>query len=45
MKNNRPEAWHAQVLHDEIEQLTAAVRMLEFQAGYRDGVTETQVAA
>jgi len=45
MKNNRPEAWHAQCLRDEAEQLTIAVRMLEFQAGYRDGVTESQVAA
>jgi len=45
MKNNRPEAWHAQVLHDEIEQLTIAVRMLEFQAGYSNGVAEARVAA
>jgi hypothetical protein len=45
MKNNRPEAWHAQCLRDLSEQLTAAVRMLEFAAGYRDGVAESQVAA
>jgi hypothetical protein len=41
----RPEAWHAQVLRDEIEQLTVAVRMLEFSAGYQAGVNESQVAA
>lgn len=45
MKNNRPEAWHAKCLRDEAEQLTAAVRMLEWQAGYRDGTAEAQVAA
>ncbi|WP_256371923.1 hypothetical protein [Pseudarthrobacter sp. NIBRBAC000502770] len=44
MKNNRPEAWHAQVLHDEIEQLTVAVRMVEFAAG-RQAAHEGQVAA
>jgi hypothetical protein len=41
----RPEAWHARALHDYAEQLTIAVRMLEFAAGYRDGVAEAQVAA
>jgi hypothetical protein len=41
----KPEAWHAQVLRDEIEQLTIAVRMLEFADGYREGVAEAQVAA
>lgn len=45
MKNNRPEAWHAQCLRDEAEQLTVAVRMLEFNAGYAAGVQEAQVAA
>jgi hypothetical protein len=45
MKNNRPEAWHAKCLRDEAEQLTAAVRMLEWQTGYRDGMAEAQVAA
>lgn len=45
MKNNRPEAWHAQCLRDEADQLAVAVRMLEFQAGYREGVSEAQVAA
>jgi hypothetical protein len=41
----RPEAWHARVLRDEAEQLTIAVRMLEFADGYREGVAEAQVAA
>lgn len=45
MKNNRPEAWHALCLRDEIERLTIAVRMLEFHAGYSNGVAEAQVAA
>jgi len=45
MKNNRPEAWHAQCLRDEANQLAIAIRMLEFQAGYSSGVTEAQVAA
>jgi hypothetical protein len=45
MKNNRPEAWQAQCLRDYIEQLTAAVRMLEWQAGHHDGLAESQVAA
>jgi hypothetical protein len=40
-----PEAWRAQVLRDEIEQLTAFVRKLEWQGGYFDGVAEAQVAA
>lgn len=44
-KTARPEAWHARALHDYAEQLTIAVRMLEFAAGYRDGVNEAQVAA
>lgn len=43
--NTRPEAWHARVLRDEAEQLTIAVRMLEFADGYREGVAEAQVAA
>jgi hypothetical protein len=42
---HKPEAWHAQVLRDEAEQLTIAVRMLEFADGYREGVAEAQVAA
>ena len=41
----RPESWHARVLRDEAEQLTAAIRMLEFADGYREGVAEAQVAA
>jgi len=45
MKNNRPEAWHAQCLRDEADQLAIAVRMLEFNAGYAAGVAESQVAA
>lgn len=40
-----PQAWHAQVLHDEAEQLAIACRMLEFQQGYWAGVAEAQVAA
>lgn len=40
-----PEVWHAQCLRDEIEQLTIAVRMLEFNAGYSNGVAEARVAA
>ncbi|WXW93178.1 hypothetical protein SEA_BRAYBEAST_42 [Arthrobacter phage BrayBeast] len=44
-QRNKPEAWHARALHDHAEQLTIAVRMLEFAAGYRDGVNEAQVAA
>lgn len=44
-KRNGPEAWHARVLRDEAEQLTIAVRMLEFADGYREGVAEAQVAA
>jgi len=43
--DTRPEAWHARVLHDEIEQLTVAVRMLEFADGYREGANEASVAA
>lgn len=42
---NAPEVWHASCLRDEIEQLTVAVRMLEFQDGYREGVAEARVAA
>jgi hypothetical protein len=41
----RPEAWHARCLRDEIEQLSVAVRMLEFEAGRQAGVNEAQVAA
>ncbi|QIG57718.1 hypothetical protein PP358_gp47 [Arthrobacter phage Shoya] len=44
-KRNGPEAWHARALHDYAEQLTIAVRMLEFADGYREGVAEAQVAA
>lgn len=44
-KEARPEAWHARALHDYAEQLTAADRMLEWEAGYRNGVTEAKVAA
>jgi hypothetical protein len=44
-KRNAPEAWHARALHDYAEQLTIAVRMLEFADGYRNGVAEAQVAA
>ncbi|UYM26599.1 hypothetical protein SEA_BAUER_50 [Arthrobacter phage Bauer] len=44
-REGRPEAWHARCLRDEAEQLTIAVRMLEFAAGYHDGVSEAQVAA
>jgi hypothetical protein len=44
-KTARPEAWHARALHDYAEQLTIAVRMLEFAAGYREGVAEAQIAA
>ena len=40
-----PEAWHARTLRDYAEQLTIAVRMLEFADGYREGVAEAQVAA
>lgn len=42
---NGPEAWQARCLHDYAEQLTIAVRMLEFADGYREGVAEAQVAA
>lgn len=42
---NSPESWRAIVLRDEAEQLTAAVRMLEFQSGYSAGVDEAMVAA
>lgn len=45
MKTQTPEAWRAFCLSDESEQLTAAVRILEHAAGYRDGVTEAAVAA
>ncbi|AHB31653.1 hypothetical protein ArV2_gp42 [Arthrobacter phage vB_ArS-ArV2] len=41
----KPEAWQARCLREYIDQLTVAVRMLEFQAGYSSGVTEAQVAA
>ena len=43
--HTRPESWHARCLRDEAEQLTIAVRMLEFADGYREGVAEAQVAA
>jgi hypothetical protein len=41
----RPEAWHAQCLREEAEQLTVAVRMLEFGAGREAGLAEARVAA
>jgi len=44
-RSNRPEAFHARALHDYAEQLTIAVRMLEHQSGYFNGVAEAQVAA
>jgi hypothetical protein len=44
-QRNRPEAFHARALHDYAEQLTIAVRMLENQSGYFNGVAEAQVAA
>ncbi|QWY79684.1 hypothetical protein PP637_gp55 [Arthrobacter phage Persistence] len=40
-----PEAWLAVVLRDEIEQLQCAVRKLEHNAGYWDGVAEARVAS
>jgi len=43
--HSRPEQWHARCLRDEAEALTIAVRMLEFEAGYFDGVAEARVAA
>lgn len=33
-RKKTPEAWHAEVLRDEINQLTLAVRELEFSQGY-----------
>ena len=42
---NSAEAWMAQCLRDEADQLAVAVRMLEWQAGYSAGVTEALVAA
>ncbi|WP_324644192.1 hypothetical protein [Pseudarthrobacter sp. LT1] len=42
---NSAEAWMAQCLRDEANQLAVAVRMLEWQTGYRDGVAEARVAA
>lgn len=40
-----PEAFHARALRDYAEQLTIAVRMLEYADGYHEGVNEAQVAA
>jgi hypothetical protein len=37
MKGKGPEAWHAQVLREEADALTAAVRMLEWRDGYAAG--------
>lgn len=37
MAKTGPEAWRAQVLRDEAEQLTAAVRLLENRAGWFEG--------
>jgi len=42
---NSAEAWMAQCLRDEANQLAAAVRTLEFEIGYATGVKEAQVAA
>lgn len=36
MAKNGPEVWHAKVLRDEAAELTAAVRMLEYRAGWHD---------
>lgn len=36
-RKQTPEAWHAKVLADEIEELTAAVRALEFNQGFLEG--------
>lgn len=34
MKNSGPEQWHARVLREESERLTAACRILEWREGY-----------
>lgn len=39
MKSKGPESWHAVVLRDEIEQLSAAVQMLAHTVGYNEGLT------
>lgn len=36
-KGRGPDVWHAQVLREEAEHLTIAVRILEFADGYREG--------
>lgn len=36
-KKTTPEAWHAEVLRQEAEVLTAAVRGLEFAQGFYEG--------
>lgn len=36
-KKKTPEAWHAEVLRQEGEALTAAVRGLEFAQGFYEG--------
>lgn len=35
----KPEQWQAACLREYIEQLTAAVRMLEHAVGYSEGLT------
>jgi len=35
-----PEAWRAQVLRDEVEDLTILVRILENEIGWLDGIQE-----
>ncbi|QGH74556.1 hypothetical protein HYQ03_gp69 [Arthrobacter phage Kuleana] len=44
-KKNGPEAWHARVLGEESERLTAAVRILEWREGYvcAGGVLESDL--
>jgi len=37
VKKNTPEAWHAEVLRQEIQVLTVAVRGLEFAEGFEQG--------
>lgn len=44
-KKQGPEVWHARVLRDEAEALTAAVRMLEFQAGLFCGIATSPADA
>ena len=34
MKNSKPEQWHARVLRDESERLTAACQILEWRDGW-----------